>query len=68
MRNGTLAGLVTGFTGLGAGTHMAMAPVLHDLGAGAATASEAGISLAIVASILGLSCAVMGIIYRRFNG
>lgn len=68
MKNGTLLGLVAGSAGAGAGTYMAVAPVLQDLSAGAITGSDAGISLAIIASILGLSCAAMGILYRRFGG
>lgn len=67
MKNGTLLGLVAGSAGAGAGTYIGVVPVLQDLSSGAITGSDAGISLAIIASILGLSCAAMGTLRRCFG-
>lgn len=67
MQNGRLVRVVAGLAGAGAGTYVAVAPVFQGLTAGTVSGAEAGMSLAIIAAIVGCSGAVMGSIHRRFS-
>ena len=67
MKSGKLFGLVGAAAGVSVGTYLAVAPVLQGLKAGAMSGSDAGLSLAVVGAILGISCAAVAVIYNKFG-
>lgn len=67
MRVGTLAGLLSAIAGVTAGLYFSLAPVLQVLLSGQVSGQAAGIQFAIIATITGLTCAALGVIYHRYH-
>ncbi|PKH88653.1 hypothetical protein [Colwellia sp. Bg11-28] len=65
MKQSKSTGLFCGIAGLAVGVYFGTLPILQNLNSGTLTGQQAGVQLATVAIIVGISAAIMGVIYHR---
>lgn len=67
MKTGSMTGLLFSGIGIMAGVFYGVYPVFALLANHEISGHQAGLYSAIIATITGLSCAMMGVIYNRSN-
>ncbi|HBY84414.1 MAG TPA: hypothetical protein DEO86_00930 [Colwellia sp.] len=65
MKQSKNIGLFYGIAGLAVGAYFGALPILQHLNSGLLTGQQAGVQSATVAIIVGVSAAIMGVVYHR---
>ena len=67
MKTGTKIGLIGSISGLVLGIYFSVTPLVANTLMQSLPPQQLGTYAAVIGAILGLSCALIGVVYRRFQ-